>query len=487
MADPILLNLDTQHYYYGTTPKQAVAEQNQTYFAYFDTLADTSPILQDHTAYYVKYLIDTEGNPVNPEPESNPNRPQAIGLYNLLNDFEVSKSAVVKTITNDPLYDIPPDSYMLNGSFPIKHVGRLALIATTTTGSGFNDYSDIMVFSDQFGNALTAFVPDLYFNQTYGGGLINMDATSGQANPNYNLTNYFNSYWSKPAGNQWRFEYPSSPNTRIRFRINLLCRKEDPGEGGNEAGYITGVLTKNGNTIYTPSFSALNNWTDGGAFSPYVDVAFGDTFRVYFVYGGSHESYIGGVSNPEGYGTYVEIEQQTPTGEIFINGVTGTTASYWTVDTSNYEPLPGLSILTASQYLTQLYNAQNLIQNTPTASREIGFPNINTFFNPILPGDKIKFTLNETDVHTIMNVNVDVIGLPLLYLTITPPVDSVTVLDNFTIYRIVNDGASVILDVKKDISGSAYAGIVQPQFISNELVNNYDKIIINLTEREIIN
>ena len=73
MADPILDELDGENYYYGTTPKEAVAEQNQTFFAYFDTLADTSPILQNHTAYYVKYIIDTNGNPVNPEPDSNPN------------------------------------------------------------------------------------------------------------------------------------------------------------------------------------------------------------------------------------------------------------------------------------------------------------------------------------------------------------------------------------------------------------------------------
>ena len=498
MADPILLKLDTQHYYYGTTPKQAVAEQNQTFFAYFDTLADTSPVLQNHTAYYVKYIIDTNGNPVNPEPDSNPNRPQAIGLYNLLDNFEVGKNAIIKTITNDPLYDIPPNSYMLNGSYPIVHVGRLTPILLTTTGSGAIDYITTMSFQDPNGNPLAFNVPALNAFYKFQGSIVNVDINSPTANPSFTgLTT--NPYWAQTGANTVTFTYPGgtlAAGTRIKLDFSVGMKKINPGgatskarlriwRGGTGFGeYVMASSYSNtdGDLIINSEWNAYNIGT--GYFSPNENDYF--RFDIVFIAGDPME--VGGVTNnPAVQATYFQISQQTPPGDAFINGITGTTASYWTVDTSNYEPSTGLSVLTSSQYLYNFYNTNYYSQITPPESLEIGYPLISTPFYPILPGDKIKFTLNETDVHTITNVSVG--SQPTyeaLYLTITPPIDSNTILDNFTLYRIVNDGTSVILQVKKDISGSAYAGVVQPQFVSKELVDNYDKIITDLTQKSII-
>jgi hypothetical protein len=47
--------------YYGTFPDFPVAEQNQTYFAYFDGIGGTGPELIDQSAYFIKYLIDQLG------------------------------------------------------------------------------------------------------------------------------------------------------------------------------------------------------------------------------------------------------------------------------------------------------------------------------------------------------------------------------------------------------------------------------------------
>jgi len=488
MADPILDFLDSENYYYGTTPKQAVAEQNQTYFAYFDTLADVSPILQDHTAYYVKYIIDTNGNPVNPEPDSNPNRPQAIGLYNLLDNFEVGKNATVKTITNDPLYDIPPNSYMLNGSYPIVHVGRLTPIATTTTGSGFEDYSREMLFADLLGNPLSFSVPNLASGFINNGSYSNFDSGNNQ-NINLPITvnNTPNPYFESVDSTGIRFTYPGgapAAGTRIKFWANVSANWTS----GDIMGYFT--IKINGDVYASTTQTFTENWAPGNMNSgelyfetPYLSVPENAVIRINAVrFTGQGDVQLRG---------YLRSYQETPTGTIQLqNGITGTTASYWTVDTSNYESPPdsGLSVLTASQYLTQLYNTPNIIQITPTASLEIGYPIISTPFNPIKPGDKIKFTLNETDVHTIMDVNVgENLGNAALFLTIAPPIDGNTSLNNFTLYRIINDGTSVILQVKKDISGSAYAGVVQPQFVSKELVDNYDKIITDLTSKGLIN
>jgi hypothetical protein len=51
---------------------------------------------------------------------------------------------------------------------------------------------------------------------------------------------------------------------------------------------------------------------------------------------------------------------------------------------------------------------------------------------------------------------------------------------------VINDGVYVTLDVRKDAPGGAYSGILQPEFVSQELVDKYDKIIQTLTEKELI-
>ena len=87
MAQNPLQILDSQNFNYGTTPKDPVAEQNQTYIAYFDGVGGTGPEYIDGTAYFIKYLIDVNGNVVNPEPTDTADNPQSIALYNLINKF----------------------------------------------------------------------------------------------------------------------------------------------------------------------------------------------------------------------------------------------------------------------------------------------------------------------------------------------------------------------------------------------------------------
>jgi hypothetical protein len=90
--NPLLSGFD-----YGTFPDEAVAEQNQTYFAYFDGIGGMGPEIIDHTAYFVKYIVDDVGNVVNPEPDLK-NRDQSNDLWKLLDNYESGrgKKAFVK-------------------------------------------------------------------------------------------------------------------------------------------------------------------------------------------------------------------------------------------------------------------------------------------------------------------------------------------------------------------------------------------------------
>jgi hypothetical protein len=367
----------------------------------------------------------------------------------------------------------------------------------TTTGSGANDYARTMSFQDLNGNTLLTTVDNIYYQGINTNGSVSVNPF--EFDLSYSGIQVNNQYWDRPeVGLKLRFLYlggTEAAGTRFKIKMNVSMRtfpqtytfqQDDPSNNSVEMK----IIKVGGPVLANSVVSVTPNWNGNAIETSYITANYGDQFRFTLRrLNNTPETKYAGL-DAGSYSTIVTVFQEIPaTDEFLTNGVSGTTASYWTVDTSNYEPSPNISVLTSSQYLYNLY-APDIIQTTPTASVEIGYPSISTPFYPILLGDKIKFGLDETDVHTIVGINAGEIPSPVPYaalcLTITPPIDSSTPLNNFTLYRIVNDGTSVILQVKKDISGSAYAGVVQPQFISKELVDNYDKIITDLTEREII-
>jgi hypothetical protein len=123
----------------------------------------------------------------------------------------------------------------------------------------------------------------------------------------------------------------------------------------------------------------------------------------------------------------------------------------------------------------------------------MNFSPITIPFGDIQPGDWIRFEYNKNQVYNIYQVSQ---GNNYVELRITPSLSNITDEDSqtinvnhFVIYRVINDGTYVVLDVKKDAlnsEGESYTGIIQPEFISIELKGNYDKIITDLTQKNII-
>jgi hypothetical protein len=71
-------------------------------------------------------------------------------------------------------------------------------------------------------------------------------------------------------------------------------------------------------------------------------------------------------------------------------------------------------------------------------------------------------------------------------LTVVPPIATSSILDHFVLYRIINDGTYVVLDVNKVQTGNSFTGIIQPEYISQTLKDNYNNIIQNLTQEGLI-
>jgi hypothetical protein len=67
-----------------------------------------------------------------------------------------------------------------------------------------------------------------------------------------------------------------------------------------------------------------------------------------------------------------------------------------------------------------------------------------------------------------------------------PPIPTGSFLDHFVLYRIINDGTYIVLDVDKTQAGNSFTGIIQPQYVSQTLKTNYNDIIQNLTSKGLI-
>jgi len=232
------------------------------------------------------------------------------------------------------------------------------------------------------------------------------------------------------------------------------------------------------------------------------------------------------------FSSYFKVINETPSGDgQFLPGITGVTASYvdpassqpdiYRFGSSSYfvnynninDPLTGEEcFLTSSTALTSFYGGEYVQVNPGTEAYNIinanGNPSSSLFpgsidptgkytslafgFNPIrLPfvpvaGDYIRFEYSPTKTHKILQAN-NTQGT--LILKLTGNIDETYILDNFVIYRIINNGQYIILDVKKNTEAGvdqAFTGVVSAEFPSENLNARGDRLIFDLKQANIL-
>lgn len=549
--------LNNQNYDYGTLLNEAVAEQNQTYFAYFDNVIPTRPTIINQTAYQIKYLIDTEGNPVNPEPDTVANRPQAIALYNLKNNFEPGDSAIIKLIENDPLYVYNPYNDALVGKYPITHVGRIIPLATTEYGQLDTEYIPTMSFQN-YDLYVQGNYPDFsftaypstgisYINEADGYGIV-----SGGGGPqeffNFDIieTNelgYYDETTSTYTFGQNTADYGLAVSFELSTEINAYFEYHDANMEVSFNCFIE-YSTDNGVTWDIIDVAPFDN-TYGSLPSliPYINQGTIQNFMNSSTNTGLGYrltlrsidfqpdvlEYLTISSTPNFYNSLRSVPQSFQTGDqvrcrwFGSYSYNGLYSSAFATSSLNILSLPSTStrfqLISNVGYINTTTSSYfDSISSPPTSSlpyqfqyltASLGFSrfidnNYVQVFDPsslsfnylqstyplnISPGDKIRCEYNPYQVSTIIEVTqVDESPISRKCLVIFPPIiPNGATLDHFTIYRVVDDGSSIILNVPPPQPGTVFSGIIQPEFVSQELVNNYDKIIVNLTEREIIN
>jgi len=490
---------------YGALP---AVEQNQTYIAYFESVGGTGPEIIGQTAYFVKYLIDTQGNVTTPEAENT-------SLYNLISNFELGKNALVKLIDNDPLATANPNDDSLTGLHSITGIGTIKPILYTETGSGVPDYVTTMSFQWSSGQDVVGNAENFAME-------INKTSSQNQSNLTFitPVAITFQQFVTAPSSSNLTFNNnitasfvkgESTGDTKIKLEFYLASSltltplsptsktKIDLKKNGTIIGtfFLQGNSAVSGEFIISPEINSYVEYLDTNVSSivsttpsdnsiyssiilpayafisadlnyPIVD---GDEFTL-------EATRLQGFINI--FGGYVKTYQEYLPGNIFIEGLSGITqGSYYWSSGSNSNV--GFTWLTSSNALSAFYGGEYK-QLSPTASLNFGLSEISTQFQ-ITPGDVFRFEYSQNNYFKVMEVDDET--NPVKF-KVFPKIPTGINLNHFVLYRLADDGKYIILDVDKLVSGNSFTGIIQPEYISQELSDNYNNIIQDLTQKGII-
>jgi len=476
------------------------AEKNQTYFTYFDGVASTGPEIIDQTAYFIKYLIDSQGNVITPQANSS-------ALLNLNQNFEAGKIVNVTSLDGTTLFAT------LLGNKKTTGVGKIETIAVTETGSGRMDYVTTM----SFGASYLATSLETAYNYSF---TAKKAQSAYISNGNYTVLDFgteISDSGSNYNNSTYIYTFPnntSDQNTQVVFETIILIQNPDDDSESNvfyvkiekstDGGASWNPLILDNNNTYKtypiPSTnSGINLSTIGGIAQGYVGIFnnlsnriiptitqtlpqnfnSGDKIRIsYKLDNNSSQAQCRIMALDGGFSTQFSNTQTY----ISTNYIT---SSYWSIGTWSTNPSTEYSVLTASKALTGLYSDQ-YTQIMPTASTAFGFSTITQPFQP-QPGDFIRFEYDKNKVHTIYEIGTADTGSGTnisgsLTLKVRPGIPTGSILDHFCIYRVVPNGNYLILDIEKPsgTTGQPLTGFIKPQYISEELENNFENIISKL-------
>jgi hypothetical protein len=480
---------------YGSLP---AVEKNQTYFAYFSSVGGTGPELIDQTAYFLKYLIDVQGNVVTPQPNS-------IDTLNMLQNFEPGRVVNVTSLEGTTLFAT------LLGTKTITDVGRIETLLTTETSSIRTEFLPTMSFTQNNSFIQQVNNPPNYSFKAQREG----NTTLGSAIS----TIPFNSLILNPIGafNNTLYEYTFNSTTSdygidVKFKVGLALKFGDNGSS------TSGIQT---NTIQLQVVKSSDNWVTSQSLSivdlPNTPISNAKPNSIYIDSNNVLNAKIINAPNIENLnitryltfetlpytfnsGDKVRVQKTIVDGPIIDITLYGTpstaggtffslstnysnnletTSSYW--DGATY-PLPGsrtTQFLTASLGLSGFIN-NNMVQLSPTASTSFGFDVIYQPAN-LQPGDYIRFEYDPSKQSRIYSV--DNLSDGRLLVEISPPIPTGSILNHFCIYRInPNVGNQIILNVKKPTgtTGQSLTGFLKPQHMSKELEDNFTTIVQKL-------
>lgn len=493
-----------------------VAERNSAFFAVFDEAGDTGPEIIGKTQFRVTYLVNSSLDTSKPSADS-------VAITNINQNFEKGSNVIIRadnaTVLNQTLTDLQS----------LHDVGTLTLISTSEYGKNPEDYATMLTFRQVGIEELESEgIPNITFQvralgQEEGEGILpgNIDVvewnTLSTSPPPVGFSSYIN--WDNE-----RFliqENTIDIGTQIKFSARVPLELDILPINTTAIATIE-LIKQNGSNTVVLDTQTISWEADNFAISNpinkvvtltsnYNHYVINDQIKIRISYPGfdyppSQQPRLKIANAGGSFG----ILQKTPP-EGGLEGITFRSEDYWEKIIETYGT-PGefgsYSIITTEYGFGQFYHGDYIqslnkeqykqqngeIINQSSNNAILSFdPNQDgNTFDPIvtpakfLPGDKLRFEYDPTQVHTIFKVEDE---NNQIQLTIEPGVQSGVVLNHYVHYRINPDGAYIIIDSKKNNEAGVYQpfqGIILPQFSSSDLLEKQDNLIFNLKQVGII-
>jgi hypothetical protein len=438
-----------------------VAEQNQDYFLVFKGVGGTGPEIIDNTAYFIQYVIDSDGNVSKPSQGS-------IARLNTIQNFPTGKTTTVRIDNASGI------NTQLDGDHVITGLGIQQPILYTQFGIPSSSYTTDISFTIPGGAPSGSYgvIPDFR-------GL--MTITSSTSATTGNVTTYSASGSSPDVGaatlnlSAGTYTVNSSSSLQsITFNPTIGFTNTN----SEEARSIKWGITKNGST--TPIIETSLNLPAGESgiaseisyTEPLSNLGGNPVYRLRITLG---DNFI----DKDFVQFNVSSQNPSPTDN------TNASSGLWTTGSSTS------TWLTASTYLSQNYGNTQDTSNFQGTGGSFGLSPIKTPFL-LSPGDRIRFEYNPQKDFIIYEViEPRAASDALLKIKLSSTVPSNTILDNFVLHRVDNNSIKyIILDIAKDPTvdnpENPFTGIILPKYPSEKLKNNLENILSKLKQEGII-
>jgi hypothetical protein len=436
-----------------------VAEQNQDYFLVFKGVGGTGPEIIDNTAYFVQYIVDSNGNVSKPSKDSIPR-------LNLLQNFPQGKPVTVRIDNASGI------NTQLDGDHIVTGLGTQQPILYTQYGIPSSSYTQSISFITPGGAPAgsTVSVSDILGTMIKNSfAFSNSSATTIASYDSTPLTPLEGANFTSGSG-RYNITASNVENLNsITFRISYGITGNTSGKSNVQVRLMGEPST----LIYNDAFSAYANAGIIRSFTTTVPYETFSNHGYFFIQALTTLPITFGYLN-------FEIINTSP------NPPARTQTRFWSTGSHT-----DVTWLTASAYLSLNYGNIQQTSNFPGTGGSFGLSPIKNLFIP-QPGDRIRFEYDPSKDYTIYEViSPDIDSEGRLKIKLNTVVPSNTTIDNFILHRVDNTSIKyIILNVAKDSiidnPENPFTGIILPKYPSEKLQRNLENILSKLKQDGII-
>jgi hypothetical protein len=432
-----------------------------TYFAYFEWMGGTNYELDDKFAASIKYLINNNGDVLSANISSS-------YYYNLIDNFETGQKV------NLILYSDLNSISNIGESKTVLRAGAIPWgIIASQTGSGYNIQSS-MKFGDPNSN-----IPNYFSVYTGSAPFQTIPPNLEQViNPRYAIVRNNTQIYTVGLGGQRGITITNPSNlTQVAVQANLKITLSQVNPGAPSTSYpitLRIYRSTDGGATYTQVSSQFNTVTYGAVNNVSILSAFfpaQNDDRYYFSLYNPSSYYAVEVNNGLNGNISTYVVLQNPPASAASASIS--VGDYW--ETGSLSK----NILTGSQFYNIYDPGSPLTQQNYSSS---GYFDFLPFTLQI--GDQIRFEGDETQVFEIYNIDNNTAN-QALYLTLSRNILDGTDLNSFLIRRYHPHPNFITLDW----NGNGYtggSGFIIPEYTSDNVIRNFDNVIIKLKEKNII-